>query len=232
MKSEVLFIPVIFMCGNNEGYKKVQLPITVLNEHIKLVDKIKDSFGFSKIDKETIIYPVMQLYNPVDFIKRDIGLFLRCLCDELCKHIKKQASLLPLERPLVSHIYTSTGVHRYKEMQPVFKPLNEIPNVKEILINGDIPVSKSAMLFFLLPIILCHYNLKKLHNSVEIILTNEINDDKMKKLSEQINEYYNLKQGNLLCVLPISHSEFIEDDFTSFIKSMNEEINKEKILSN
>src|ERR1035437_3817821 len=212
--SQTLFLPIIFMCGDNESYKKTQILNIDFKEHQKFAEKIVDTFGFGYIDKETLIYPIMQLYNPTDFYERDIDLFLDCMGENLHKETKKTLSSSQVKK-IVSIFHTSTGEYLNKEMQPIFKPL-------DTLINGDIPNGQSAMLFFLLPIIVTHSSLKKLNKAIDFILDYEINDDNMEALCDQINENYKLTGANTLITLPICHCDFIEDEFDGISDIFND----------
>lgn len=227
MESQVLFLPIVLMCDRNDSYKKIQKPIIVFEEHEKLFDKIKTTFGFKYIDKKTIIHPVMQLYNPTDFSERDIDLFFEVIGEDLAKEAKKMSKVLPLTLPITRIIYTSTGEHLSKEMQPIFKPLNEIPNVEGTLVNGDVPDGTAVMLFFLLPIIISHYTVKELDKVIEFILEYNIRVDNMDSLDNQINEYYKLTGKSRLSVFPICHTDFIGEEFDDIVEGFKANLNTE-----
>lgn len=230
MESQVLFLPIVFTCESNNDYKKIQSPITDFKEHSKLVDVIKHTFGLKFIDDESVIQPIMQLYHPEDFCERDIDLFLEFLSNEIAEETKKEHIDSLVEKPLVSIVHTSTGTYPYKEMTPIFKPLNQIPNVKDNLTDGDIRQGEVSLLFFLMPIVISHPDVEKLDEEVISILEYEFDDDDMDLLSVAMNDYFKLEKSKIL-VCPISHIDIIEEEFSLILETFSfgiDYINSEK----
>lgn len=224
METQTLFMPVIFVCTEDDSYKKIQSPITILDKHNKLFDKIAETFGFYKMDEDTFIQPVMQLYNPVDFSNREIDLNLEIFCELAYKNIKESTKFLQIKKPVVSIIYTSTGEHR-EEIKPMFKSLIEIQqSSKATYKTNNSSISIATILHLLLPIVVCHHNSKKLNESIDFVLEYQSTDEKMEELNKHINEYYGLKDCNSLRVLPICHADFIGEEFELISKSFEDEI--------
>jgi len=220
MNSETFFVPIALICTNKEDYKKVQVTKSNHSKSSKLYDAINEAYGFSEIDKESFIMPVMQLYNPIDFNSRKIDCFLEVLSDASYREFKKASKLLPLSKPLTSFVYSSTGDFGHEEMKPKFKPLNEVPTIKDTLINGEIPQGTSAMLFFVLPVVVSHNSQKKLDKIIDFMFERDINEDKMHKLRNSINEYFGIINPSTLAVFPISHTAYMEEEFDMITDSM------------